>query len=181
MTIESIRPPGFPLSEEELQEIKRIRMGEILSGRHISTFSEWVLRGVPKEPFNPTVAIGIFPTPAMGINQAIFVYEPEIDVYEEDHRPLIEYWKDITTLPYPDRVKSIERLQYRHLVERGDEILQGITMQLMKHLMPSAMIAFSRPKPSSQESAYLICPTFVPPSAAYRHILAQARQNLRLS
>jgi hypothetical protein len=173
---ERLRPPGFPLSEEELQRLKRLRMAEVIRGVHVSTHSEWILRGIPKEPFRPTVAIGIFPTPAATPRQ--YILEPEIYSPRDIQKPLIEYWREITALPFPDRVKGLERQNYRQLVEIGDQILEELSLGLARDLLPSSMIVFSKPDANKQESAYLICPTIFPPSAAYRQIQLQARQYL---
>lgn len=176
MKNERFRPPGFPLSEEELQRLKRIRMAEIIKGVHISQYSEWVLRGIPKEPFRPIIAIGIFPTPAL--TQKQYILEPEIYSPRDTQKPLIGYWKEITTLPFPERVKELERRNYRQLVGAGDQILEELSLDLARDLLPSSMIVFSKPDADKQESAYLICPTILPPSAAYRQIQLQARQYL---
>ena len=179
MSIEGFRPEGFPFSEEELSEARQYRMTEIVNGKYLASYSEWILRGIPKEPWNPIAAVGVFPTLAMSIDGPTLMYEPEFAVYDESsHGKLLEHWKQIAGLPYPDRVRGIEQLNYGQLVQRGDQILQQIKSSLARNLMPSAMVVFNRPDLSSQESAYLVSPTIVPPSAAYRFMLDQARQNL---
>lgn len=181
MSIESFRPEGFPFSEKELAEARQYRMTQIINGEHFSMYSEWILYGTPREPFNATVAVGIFSTLVAGINGPTLMYESEVATYNESsHRGLLECWKQIAGLPYPDRIKGLEQLHYGQLVEQGDQILQQVKTSLAIDLMPSAMIVFSKPDSSSQESAYLVSPTIIPPSAAYRFMLDQARQGLRV-
>ena len=156
-------------------------MTQIINGEYFSTYSEWLLRGALEASFRPTAVVGIFAMPVVGINRSPLMYESELAVYDEfSSKELLEYWKEIVGLPYPDRVKAIEQMHYRHFVEQGNQILQQAKSELAMNLMPSAMIVFSQPEPSSQESAYLVAPTIIPPSAVYRFMLDQARQNLRV-
>lgn len=178
MSREIVRPEGFPISEEEFHEMKKAQMQEILAGRYVNTYSEWCLRGAPGEPPNGFVmALAVFPTPIAGEPKHIphYVLETE-NVSFDPSKNITEYWRDITTLQIPKRVSALEGFQYRQLAEHGDQILEQGMFDLMPELIPSAMIAFFRARNgSSEEAAYLICPTFFPPSAAYRHILEQAQ------
>jgi hypothetical protein len=154
------------------------RAQDILEGKHQNTFSEWLLRGNLGEPFVPTAVLAVFPTPA--VNSERFVYErvafmgPEGDSPERQKR----YWEDILTLNLPERVKSLEALQYGPLAGGQEDMLSHLKISLATALMPSVMVAFSKSPTSEQESAYLICATMLPPSEAYKHIVDQAGKEL---
>ena len=172
MSKEIVRPDGFPLSENEYRQMKRARMSEAATGKLVKTYSEWSLRGAPGEPLDPTMALAIFPTPAK--NGYGYVFEPEfLDI--SSHELPDKYWQEILGLEIPRRVFALEGLQYRQAAELGDQILDQMVSSLMKNIRPSAMILFSRPTHQVEESAYLISPTLIPPSAAFRHIQLYAR------
>jgi len=86
----SLRPEGFPLSEEEFREMKVQRIRQLLVGEFKNTFSEWLLKGNLGEPFKPTVALAIFSTPANTPTK--FIYEPEQEVIRVSTRAIGDYW-----------------------------------------------------------------------------------------
>lgn len=178
MTSEIIRPAGFPLPEEEFHELKRGQIQRILSGSYQSTYSEWCLRGAPGESPDKIVSVvAIFPTPAVVelVTEPTYAFEPE-SLLVRSSRSLVEYWRDVTQLQIPRRVSALEGFQYRQLAEVGDQILQQYIFNLMGELLPTAMVAFFESRGNGQEeAAYLVCPTIIPPSAAFRHILNQAQ------
>jgi len=66
MTSEGKRPEGFPLSEEELRELRRYRLEDLMQGRMTSIFSEWLLKGGLGNQTGPEAIIAVFPTPVKG-------------------------------------------------------------------------------------------------------------------
>ena len=169
----ALRPPGFPFTEQEFQEFKHTAIAGIISGQfRDSMYDDWVLRGKPKEDFTPTVAIAIFPTPAL--TPLKYIFEHETLFINENHRSPVEYWRDALLLPFPGRAKAYEELYFRDLVDRGDEILQAsIIDDFIKNILPTAVILFSKTSQSDVESSYLFSPRFIPPSAVYRHMKEQ--------
>lgn len=169
------RPDGFPFSEEEFHKVKQAILRKIINGQLQRQYDEWVLRGVPKEPLHPTVAIGIFPTPAM--TEEGFVFEPEVLILDQSHRPIEEYWTDILTLPFTDRVRGYEDLYFARLKGKKGEVFKGFLTVCIQKLLPSGIILFNRPSETSEESAYMVSPRFVPPSATYQHLIDQAMRH----
>ena len=173
---DSLRPPRFPFTEQRFQQIKQAVMANIIAGKYLGTYDEWVLRGTPKEQLYPTVVLGIFPTPALTVVK--YLFEPEVLVIDENHRPIEEYWRDTVALPFPRRAQEYERRNFKNSVKQGDYILQQYLYTLIIKILPSAMMVFGRTPLCDVESAYFISPRIVPPSAVYRHMKEQA--NLRL-
>lgn len=166
------RPKGFPFSESEFHKIKRANLSRIISGQLQQYYDEWVLRGMPKEPFHPTAAIGIFPTPAM--TPDLYTFEPEVLFIDPNHRQAEEYWTDILTLPFTDRVQTYQDKYFADHKGREDEAFKGFLSVCIQNILPSGLVLFSRPGESSEESAYMVSPRFVPPSATYHHLIDQA-------
>lgn len=171
-------PPGF--SEEILEELRQNRMSELINGEYEHAFDDWLLAGERGEPFNPSIAIAIFPMPARGGG---IVFLPQYSEYAQDHDPITAYWRRISTLSLPERANEYERKYFKELARRGDAILYANLPSLALKLLPTGLIVFSRPNPqtttSSTESAYLFSPTLVPPSATYRHVQLQAKKHLK--
>lgn len=165
------RPKGFPLSEGEFHKLKQVNLAKIVTGQLQQHYDEWVLRGTPKEPSHPTVAIGIFPTPAM--TKESFIFEPEVLFLDQDHRSIEDYWTDFLTLPFTDRVRAHEDLYFAGQKSK-EEVFKGFLKVCIQNLWPSVIMLFNRPSKSSEESAYMISPRFVPPSATYQHLIDQA-------
>ncbi len=174
--IERLRPEGFSITEGELRQIKTLRVSEILEGRHLLTYSEWLLRGSPGEPFSPTAVLAFFPVPAA--TKEKFVYEGDAFIEHDTQEIRDTYWREAAKLSLPRRVVELETKQYQRLAEKGDVMVNQLRSSLMRWLFPSAMVAFSESSKSKQESAYLICPTLIPPTAAFRHFISHARSEL---
>lgn len=174
----SLRPAGFPFTEQQFQQIKQKAMADIITGQYLNTYDEWVLRGTPKEQLNQTVVLGIFPTPAL--TPVKYLFEPEVLVVDENHRPIAEYWKDTVALPFTKRAHEYEQRYFKDLVNYGDYILQKYLYTLIGNILPSAMMLFGRTNQSDVESAYLIAPRIVPPSAVYKHMIEQANLHLHM-
>ena len=166
------RPKGFPYSEREFHQVKLVNLTKIITGQLQQHYDEWVLRGTPKEPFHPTVAIGIFPTPAM--TDDLFVFEPEVLFLDPNHRPIEEYWTDFLTLSFTDRVQDYQNLYFAGQKGKEEEVFKGFLTVCIQNILPSGIMLFSRPIVSSEESAYMVSPRFVPPSATYQHLIDQA-------
>lgn len=170
----SLRPEGFPLSEEEFREMKIDRMRQLVAGEFRDVFSEWLLRGNLGEPFEPTVALAIFPTPATTLTG--FIHEPEEEIIGVVSRAIPDYWQETLSLSLPERVKILEKRNYKDLDERGGSILQLSVTELARNLLPTAMIVFNQPEGSTTESAYLFSPTIISPSAALEFFQNEARR-----
>lgn len=170
-------PPG--LSEKDLEEMRKIRMAELLHGDHGNTYDEWILAGKLGEPFDPSVAIALFPM--MGKGRRI-IFSPQVDEYVEKHEPITLYWRRLKKLPFPQRAAEYEQKYFKDLVRIGDKILQSYVPFLGMNLMPISIVVFSRPDEqttlSSNESAYLFSPRIIPPSATYRFIQWQVEEQL---
>jgi hypothetical protein len=171
--VEIVRPKGFPHSEKEFAEMLQHRVAEVAVGKHKGQFSEWLLRGELGEVYNPTIALAFFPTPAE--NEQKWAYQPVPFYLGDIPRTAEEYWHASLDLPLPERVTNLESKLYKHMVHQGEWMLKSYSIVLMRQLLPSSMIVFSTPDASSQESAYLFAPSSVPPSAAYRHFMAEAK------
>jgi hypothetical protein len=166
---EKRRPDGFPLTEEELSQLRRMRLAELLEGEHSDSFFEWALRDGLGESFAPTAVIGIFPSMVQG------GIEPEMEAAVFDSGSVEVYLRDARGLVMPRRVLSLERFQYRDLAgAAGDQILESLIPRLVQQLMPVAVVVFSRPVGKLDNSAYLISPTLIPPTTAFRYF----QQNL---
>lgn len=177
MSGERLRPEGFPFSEEELQQIKRLRMSEIVVGEHRARYSEWLLRGKLGERFDPSAMLAVFAIPAN--TNTGYIFETEAFKDPKSLKEIMEYWKDVALLTLPPRVIGVERVNYQGLERIGDRILVDYLNSLIPDVMPPAMVAFSRSDSSNRESAYLFSPTLVPPSAAHRFMVEQARLTSR--
>ncbi len=154
-------------------------MANIVNGRLDNYYDDWVLRGKPRELLTPTVALAIFPTPALTPEK--YILEPEALIVAQDHRPIIEYWKDAVSLPFSERAAVFEQTYFRELVAGGEQLLLESMDIFSTNLTPSAMVLFGTTGESKVESAYLIAPRFIPPSAIYNHMKAQANIYLHAS
>lgn len=174
------KPPG--ISNEELEELRTYRLAEIVSGEMQDIYDEWIMEGQKGEPYHPSVAIAIFPMFSAGADHHI-VFVPQVASFVDDHEPIPVYWKRIKELTLPDRADVYEKAVFRELSTSGDEMLESYFPYQAVHLMPSAVVLFSRTdetkKTAAQESAYLFCPTAIPPSATHRHMILQTESELK--
>lgn len=160
----TIRMP-FILPPEQITKIKQGNIEGIVAGEHIDTHSEWLLEGSLNEEFNPTIAVAFFPD----------IFYAGFTPDKPSSEGLLEYRKKINKIILPNRILALERSQYQQYSERGDEILNRLLPAARLNLMPIAMIVFSQPSKSGTESAYLMCPIIIPPSAAFRFIKKNSR------
>lgn len=183
--LEMLRPPG--LSEQDLEEMRRIRMQELVNGVYTDSYDDWVLAGQPKESFNPSVAVAFFPMPARDKGERVLtVFVPQVAEFVENHDPVITYWRRIKDLRLPQRALDYEAIYFREEAQVGDQVMKGIIPDLAMNLMPTAMVAFSRREQqivtAQDESAFLFCPRLIPPTATFRHLQLQVQAQLeRLS
>jgi hypothetical protein len=168
------RMPQF--SEEDFIQFRQHQMVDLISGKYQDFYSEWIMSGVLGEKFSPSVAIALFPMPHISPGHEIIV--PQVLPFTQDHDSLFYYWNRIREMKLPQRAADYEHIYFAGLAGYEDEILKQSIRGIVRNFMPTAMVVFSRPTPEikhvSDESAYLFCPTIVPPSAVYRHVIQYA-------
>lgn len=161
----SVQRPIF-LKPEQITPIKQKNIEDIVNGLHLGIFSKWLLTGNLHEEFKPKIAVAFFPD----------IFYAEFTPDKPSPEDLSRYRKTASGLILPERILQLEKKQYQFLVEESDQILQEISPIASRNLIPTAIIVFNQPNESVPESAYLFCPTPIPPSAALRFV----KQNTRL-
>lgn len=155
----------IPLGPEQLTQIKRKNVEDIVNGLAQGIYSDWLLVGTLHEKFSPTVAIAFFP-------DIVYTgFTPNKPPPEE----LLRYRKTAAGLILPERILRLEREQYGPFVKNGDQILSELSEIATLNLAPTAIIVFNQPNESGPKSAYLMCPTPIPPSAALRFVKENSR------